>query len=322
MQGVFGAVWGLAGLVGPLLGGAIVHYLSWRWVFYVNLPFGLGCAAVLAVAYHERVERHEHRLDLGGRGAPRRWRSWRALLARPARARPPRWRYRSALLALGRSSCGSSGAPQEPLVPLDLFRQRVMAVASATGAPHRRGHDRDGDLRAAVRAERARRDPDRRRAPRSRPWPSAGRIASALAGRLLPRPGYRRLVRGGLAPERRSRRPGARAPAPAGRGAPRRRALTFAYGVGLGFANTPLVIAVQSSVPWNRRGVATASTMFFRTIGGTLAVGRPRRACSRTRSRASGRTRLASWSSCSGPERGAPRSRGGRGGSPGAPGRA
>jgi NhaP-type Na+/H+ or K+/H+ antiporter len=49
--------------------------------------------------------------------------------------------------------------------------------------------------------------------------------------------------------------------------------LTFAYGVGLGLANTPLVIAVQTSVPWNRRGVATASTMFFRTIGGTLAVG-------------------------------------------------
>jgi hypothetical protein len=51
------------------------------------------------------------------------------------------------------------------------------------------------------------------------------------------------------------------------------RALTFAYGAGLGFANTPLVIAVQTSVPWGRRGVATASTMFFRTIGGTLAVG-------------------------------------------------
>jgi hypothetical protein len=45
------------------------------------------------------------------------------------------------------------------------------------------------------------------------------------------------------------------------------------YGLGLGFANTPLIIAVQSSVPWERRGVATASTLFSRTIGGTLAVG-------------------------------------------------
>src|SRR5690606_35000738 len=45
------------------------------------------------------------------------------------------------------------------------------------------------------------------------------------------------------------------------------------FGVGLGFANTALLIAVQSSVPWQRRGVATASTMLFRTLGGALAVG-------------------------------------------------
>ncbi|HET9596732.1 MAG TPA: MFS transporter, partial [Anaeromyxobacteraceae bacterium] len=50
-------------------------------------------------------------------------------------------------------------------------------------------------------------------------------------------------------------------------------ALTALYGIGLGFANTPLLIAVQTSVPWNRRGVATAAAMFSRTIGGTVAVG-------------------------------------------------
>ena len=46
-----------------------------------------------------------------------------------------------------------------------------------------------------------------------------------------------------------------------------------AFGVGMGFANTALIIAVQTSVAWHERGVATASTMFFRTIGGALAVG-------------------------------------------------
>jgi hypothetical protein len=45
------------------------------------------------------------------------------------------------------------------------------------------------------------------------------------------------------------------------------------FGMGLGFANTALLIAVQSSVNWNRRGVATSSTLLFRTVGGTLAVG-------------------------------------------------
>src|SRR5688572_19669556 len=41
MQGLFAGVWAIAGLAGPLLGGLIVAVLSWRWVFYVNVPFGL-----------------------------------------------------------------------------------------------------------------------------------------------------------------------------------------------------------------------------------------------------------------------------------------
>lgn len=45
------------------------------------------------------------------------------------------------------------------------------------------------------------------------------------------------------------------------------------FGVGLGFANTALVIAAQSSVDWQNRGVVTASTMFFRSIGGAIVVG-------------------------------------------------
>src|SRR5512145_639986 len=54
VQGLLAAVWGLAGLVGPVLGGAIVHFLSWRWVFYVNIPVGLSCAAILLFSYHEK----------------------------------------------------------------------------------------------------------------------------------------------------------------------------------------------------------------------------------------------------------------------------
>ena len=49
-----------------MLGGAIVHSVGWRWIFWLNLPFGLASAAVLAIAYHERPERHEHRLDVAG----------------------------------------------------------------------------------------------------------------------------------------------------------------------------------------------------------------------------------------------------------------
>jgi EmrB/QacA subfamily drug resistance transporter len=267
-QGLFGAVWGVAGLVGPLLGGAIVHYVSWRWVFYVNLPPGIACAALLALAYHERVEKRSHRLDVGG-----------ALLlsaAVVALLLAARSRATSAVaLPVALASFGTfllvERRAREPLLPLDLFRQRIMAVASATGALV--GASMIAmvtfiPLYAQAVLGATPTGAGSAIAPMVVGWP----IASALGGRLLPRTGFRAPIRGGLlltalaaAAIAFCLRPGVSLAVP--------RALTAAFGVGLGFANTPLVIAVQSAVPWNRRGVATASTMFFRTIGGTLSVG-------------------------------------------------
>src|SRR3954469_5419279 len=57
VQGLFGAVWGISALVGPAAGGLITDYISWRWVFYVNLPFGLVAAALLAATLSESFER-------------------------------------------------------------------------------------------------------------------------------------------------------------------------------------------------------------------------------------------------------------------------
>lgn len=268
VQGFFSAVWGLAGLVGPLLGGAIVRHLSWRWVFWINVPFALGCAAVLALAYHERPARHAHRLDLAGA----------ALLCATVVA---------ALLAARSPAAGAVAGPAalvglvlfwvverraaEPLLPLDLFRDRIIAVASLTGALMGAAMIAmvtyvplwvQSVLGASPTAAGA------AIAPMAVGWP----IASAISGRLIPRVGYRPLVRGGLALTGLAGlalalllRPGVPLAVP--------QALTFLYGLGLGCANTPALIAVQSAVPWSRRGVATASTLFFRSIGGTLAVG-------------------------------------------------
>ena len=99
-------------------------------------------------------------------------------------------------------------------------------------------------------------------------WP----VASAISGRLVARVGYRPLLLTGFAT---SAAAALLAPLVLRPGAPlvMVQALMLLYGAGLGTANPPLLIAVQTSVPWNRRGIATASTLFFRTIGGTLAVG-------------------------------------------------
>jgi MFS family permease len=133
MQGVFGAAWGIFGLTGPMIGGLLVHHLSWRWVFYINLPFGLAGIALIVTQLHERVEKKVHTLDFMGAG----------LLAGAVVA---------LLLAASRLGaqttilCGAIAVAllvgffavervaKEPVVPLPLFARPVMAVSSLTGA--------------------------------------------------------------------------------------------------------------------------------------------------------------------------------------------
>ncbi|MBM9434731.1 MFS transporter [Streptomyces bryophytorum] len=65
-QGVFGGVFGAASVLGPLLGGVFTEQLSWRWVFYINLPIGLVALAVIAAVLHIPVRRTSHRIDYLG----------------------------------------------------------------------------------------------------------------------------------------------------------------------------------------------------------------------------------------------------------------
>jgi len=268
MQGVFGAVWGVAGLIGPLLGGIIVKYLSWRWVFFINVPAGIASAALLAVALHEDVEHRRHSLDLVGAGLLTL--GLTALLFGAHGGRSSLFGLPVAAASLLLFVFVERRAA-EPVLPLDLFRQRVMAVATAAGALVGAGMISmvtyvplyvQGVLGGSPTQAGA------AITPMVIGWP----IASAVSGRILPRVGFRPLVRVGLVISALAAvalaaflRPGASLLVP--------QAASALFGVGLGIANTALLIAVQTSVEWRQRGVATASTMFARTIGGTLAVG-------------------------------------------------
>lgn len=268
VQGLLAAMWGFAGLIGPVLGGVIVQWLSWRWIFYINIPPGLACAAVLLFAYHEKVEPRKHRLDFAG-AVLLSLTVVLALLAARSREEAAAF-VPAAAVCLALFLWTERGAP-EPLLPLDLFTQPVIAVASASGVLVGAAMISvvtyvplyvQGVLAGSPT------DAGSAIAPLSVGWP----IASTLSGRLLPRLGFRAPIRGGLGVASFAAlllalllRPGVDLWVP--------RVLTFIYGLGLGFANTPLIIAVQSCVPWERRGIATASTMFSRTIGGTLSVG-------------------------------------------------
>ena len=65
-QGLFGAAFGLATIVGPLLGGFFVDHLTWRWIFYINLPTGIVAMFVIAAALPAPATRRHHRIDYPG----------------------------------------------------------------------------------------------------------------------------------------------------------------------------------------------------------------------------------------------------------------
>jgi EmrB/QacA subfamily drug resistance transporter len=65
-QGAFGAVFGVSSVVGPLLGGFFVDNLSWRWVFYINLPIGVIALAVIAIVLPATSGRRQHKIDYLG----------------------------------------------------------------------------------------------------------------------------------------------------------------------------------------------------------------------------------------------------------------
>ncbi len=269
VQGFFGAVWGSAGIAGPLLGGLIVKALTWRWVFYVNLPFGLFSAAMLVAFFEERTERAQpaRRVDIAG--------ALTLVVAVLSLLLGVGGRYSAVTLPLAALSSAAFVAIERraaaPVVPLSLFANRAIAVASATGTLM--GAAMMSTLMFLPLYAQAARGASPTEAgamvaPTLVGWP----IASTVCGRLLPRSGPQKLVRLGLllvcagtiAVWLLVR---------AGASNTHLRAAMFTFGAGMGFANTAILIAAQESVGWAQRGIATATTMFSRSIGGAVSLG-------------------------------------------------
>ena len=66
IQGYMSAVWGFSGLVGPLIGGFLVDWLSWRYVFYLNIPFGIIALFMVSFYYRDTIEKSTFKLDWPG----------------------------------------------------------------------------------------------------------------------------------------------------------------------------------------------------------------------------------------------------------------
>jgi EmrB/QacA subfamily drug resistance transporter len=272
LQGAFSLVWGISSVVGPLAGGAIVLHWDWPWVFWMNIPIGLASLTAVGLLLRESGYRSQHRLDLGGAAALGAATLLLMLALLPVDQRP---------LGLHRAAwlCAAAGAAlsfvwferrhPEPLVPLDLFRDRVHVAANGAGVllgvvlfgvvgyvPLYVQAVRGGSpiLAGLVLI------------PLSLSWT----LSTFVSGRLVTRLGFRALVRGGCALVAAG---GVLGGVGVGMDLPWISIVgEMLYGFGMGATISSFTVSVQERVPAHRRGIATALTQFSRSIGGAVGV--------------------------------------------------
>jgi EmrB/QacA subfamily drug resistance transporter len=274
MQGYVSGMWGVASLLGPLLGGLLTDLGSWRWVFYVNIPFGAVAVVLLAGALPEAGVRRRHAFDWTGvvlftAGIS-------ALLVGILEAgRVGAWTGRDVLIPLGVAVAALAAfvpverRAREPIVPFRLFAHRMVLAAGVNGflsgmamfgaisfVPLFLQHVSGMSATAAGFV--------------LIPFVLGWVAMSVVSARLALRVGYRTLVVAGMA------------------------CLTVAFllltrwspgltqtvamrdallgGIGMGLTFVPLLLAAQSAVARSDLGAATALTQFLRTIGGAVGL--------------------------------------------------
>jgi EmrB/QacA subfamily drug resistance transporter len=275
MQALFSSIWAASSLIGPLLGGLITDALSWRWIFYLNVPFGIASSLILQrYLREEEAGRREHRLDILGTVSLTVGITFLLLALTEG---PEVWGWgdprtlaflAGTVIALAVFFWQEQRAP-EPMLPLGLFRNRVISVSGL-------GNTVIGALLMAMTAYipifgqgvlgGSATDAGIILAPVLIGWP----IASVVAARSLLKVSYRTMTVAGAALLIVGTVLLARVDA--GTGRTEVMVSIFVIGLGLGFSSMPYLIAVQNAVPWKLRGVATSTVQFFRTMGGAIGV--------------------------------------------------
>jgi EmrB/QacA subfamily drug resistance transporter len=274
-QGYFGAVFGFSTVVGPLLGGFFVDNLSWRWIFYVNLPIGAVALGVIGFAFHSSVDRQRHAMDYLG-----------ALLLAGTLASVvlftslggTTWAWSSpkiiALIALSIVCLPAflwvESRADEPILPLSLFRNHTFSVTSAIGFIV--GFALFGAITyLPLYLQVAKGSSPTKSGLQLTPLMAGLLITSIVSGQVISRLGrYRIFPIIGTA---------LMAVAmfllsqiEAGTATWVTALDATVLGLGLGMVMQVLILAVQNSVPHSVLGVATSGSTMFRQIGGSIGV--------------------------------------------------
>jgi EmrB/QacA subfamily drug resistance transporter len=274
MQGYVSAMWGVASLLGPLLGGLLTDLGSWRWVFYVNLPFGAIAIALLAGTLPDVGVRRRHAFDWTGVvlftvGIAA------LLLGILEAGRVGVWTGADVLVPLAIAVVALAAfvpverRAREPIIPFRLFRHRMVLAAGVNGflsgmamfgaisfVPLFLQHVSGMSATAAGFV--------------LMPFVLGWVAMSIVSARLVLRIGYRAPVIAGMACLAASFLLLMRWAPGLTQAVAMRDALLGGIGMGLTFV--PMLLSVQSAVARSDLGAATSLTQFLRTIGGAVGL--------------------------------------------------
>jgi EmrB/QacA subfamily drug resistance transporter len=274
MQGLFSGVWGLASILGPLAGGFITDHLSWRWVFYINIPFGLAAAVVVGLALVEPKRTGRPVIDYAGAA----WLTLSVtllLLVLVESGDPTLWKSPSMIAAaigtfvFGALFVWTERRASEPIVPFSLFRNRMMTVGAIIG--FLLGAAMFGALSfIPLFVQGVLSGTATEAGILLTPFLLGWVVMAVIGGQLMFRIGYRVTIITGLFVLAAS----SLWLTYFSRATPRSWLITdmALMGMGMGLVMFALLISVQNSVPRNQLGIATSVNQFSRSIGQTVGV--------------------------------------------------